>query len=446
MEEKNKNPMQSWLEAQEQMMQLWKDSMENMGQKKESGSSNQAGINMMQNWMETQKNMMEFWQKSISQFQPWKMTNVFAPQDMDAWQNWWQMQQKMFVYWQDAMKSFQPGGSFKSGESIAWGMPTSDMYQDMMKRTAAGYEEFKKMIPTQTGQDTFEKMTQASEVYKNLLSFWENYFHNLPGSDDIEKWKELSSTWVEHYTKILDDFFSVNLPEPFRSFMKSPTEMAELYQEVFFNLFQPWMDASGELQEKYFEAMKGDREAYLNFVRIWQEAYKNSYGKILHIPAFGFNRESMERINASLDSYMEYLSASGNFSAALFQSGNEVMDQLMQEIAELAEKGEAPETFSEFYELWWKTNEKAYFELFKTESFSKILGETVDAWVKFKKRYDDLLDDFISSNLPVPTAKEMDTLYKSVYEMRKAIKEQAKKIEELQKKIDSKSPKGGSKK
>ena len=72
-----------------------------------------------------------------------------------------------------------------------------------------------------------------------------------------------------------------------------------------------------------------------------------------------------------------------------------------------------------------------------------MLGETVDAWVKFKKRYDELLDDFISHNLPIPTEKEMDALYKTVYQLRRTIKEQGKKIEELSAKIDSMNPEGG---
>lgn len=443
MDDKTKSPVHNWWEIQGQMLDMWKESMDKMKSAKASGSTDDATKKMMENWMESQKNMMEFWQKSMTQFQPWKMGNMFSSQETDALRNWWEMQQKMLTYWQDAMNSFQTGGFFYPADFKGWTMPSVDIYQEMMKRTTSAYREFMKMIPTQVGQETFEKMSQTSDMYKSLLLFWESYFSNLPGKEDLDKWKEISSASLQSYNKILDEFFSLNLPEPFRSFMKTPAELSGLYQEVFINFFQPWIDTSGQLQAKYMEAAKGDREAYLDFLRLWQEAYSNSFGKILQMPALGMSRESMERVNASLDSYMQYLAASNKFSAALYQSGREVMDQMMQNIAELAEKGEAPETFSEFYELWWQTNEKAYFELFKTESFSKILGDAVDAWVKFKKRYDDLLDNYISSNFPVPTDKEMDTLYKSVYEMRKAIKAQAKTIKELQDTLNKLSAKGG---
>ena len=429
MSEKDNNPMKSWWDTQEQMLKLWKESMEKMGSS--------------QGWMETQKNMFDVWGKSFAPFQPDKMAEMFSPQGQDAWQDWWKMQQKMFDFWKDAMQSFQPGKPFEAYGMKDWSLPFGSMYQEMMKGSASAYQEFMKLIPTGIGRETFEKMTQASQIYQNLMSFWNQFFQTLPGKDDVVKWKEFSQNWMENYNTILDDFFSLNLPEPFRSLMKTPAELTEMYQDVFFNFFQPWVDVSDELQAKYTEAMKGDRDAYLEFLKVWHEAYQNSYGKVLRVPAFGLSRESFEKLSGSIDSFMQYLAASNKFSAALYKTGQDVMERLTMKVADLAEKSEAPSTFREFYQLWWHTNEEAYFELFKTESFSQMLGETVDAWVKFKKRYDELLDDFISHNLPIPTEKEMDALYKTVYQLRRTIKEQGKKIEELSAKIDSMNPEGG---
>ncbi len=443
MTEKDKNPMKSWWETQEQMLNLWKDSMEKMSSAQGMDFLGETGKDMIKNLMESQKKMIDMWGKPFAQFQPQQMADMFSPQGQEAWQGWWNMQQKMFNFWKDAMQTMQPGMSSELFGMKDWSLPFGNMYQEMMKGSASGYQEFMKLIPTGVGRETFEKMTQASQVYTNMMSFWENIADNLPGKDDVEKWKEFSNTWLENYNKVLDDFFSLNLPEPFRSLMKTPAEMTELYQEVFFNFLQPWVDVSDQLQEKYTQAMKGDRDAYMDFLRLWHETYQNSYGKVLRVPALGLSRESFEKISGSIDSFMQYLASSNKFSASLYKTGQEVMEQLMKRIAELAEKGEAPSTFSEFYQLWWHSNEEAYFELFKTESFSKMLGEAVDSWVRFKKHYDDLVDDFVSQNLPVPTEKEMDSLYKTVYQMRKTIKEQGKQIQELSAQIEGKSAEGG---
>ncbi len=445
MTEKDKNPMKSWWETQEQFLNYWKDSLEKMSAAQGMDVMGKAGKEMMQNMMESQKKMLEMWGKSFAPMQPEKMADLFSPQGQQAWKNWWETQQKMFDFWKQSLQTMQqgkPSDMFGFGMKD-WSMPFSNVYQEMMKGSAAGYQEFMKLIPTGTGRETFEKLTQASELYTNMMSFWESMLENMPGKDDVEKWKEFSSEWLENYNKVLDDFFSLNLPEPFRSLMKTPAEIGELYQEVYFNFFQPWVDVADQLQEKYLQAMKGDRDAYMEFLRTWHETYQNSYGKVMRVPAFGLSRESFEKLSGSIDSFMQHLNSSNKFAATLYKTGQEVMERLMERIAELAEKGEAPSTFNEFYQLWWHSNEEAYFELFKTESFSQMLGEAVDSWVRFKKRYDDMVDEFISQNLPVPTDKEMDSLYKTVYLLRKTVKEQGKQIEELRAVSEGQKAEGG---
>ncbi|MCR4400970.1 MAG: hypothetical protein NUV35_08955, partial [Syntrophomonadaceae bacterium] len=89
-----------------------------------------------------------------------------------------------------------------------------------------------------------------------------------------------------------------------------------------------------------------------------------------------------------------------------------------------------PVTFRELYELLWQTNEQAYVDLFKTESFARLLAATMDAQVRFKMKAEELLGSFLES-MSIPARKEMDSLYRSVYQVKKAVKEQARAIEEL---------------
>lgn len=342
----------------------------------------------------------------------------------------------MFNLWKDALDKVNTPGAQN------WNMPYGDVYQDMMKGFASGYRGFMKFLPTGINLETFERMTQAGEIVNHFLFLWNSFFVNFPDKDDIMKWKDSLDSWLENYNRILDYFFSLHFPEPVRTLLKTPVEIGGLSQGIIFNFLQPWVEVSKELQSKYLEAIKGDRGAYLDFIKLWNEAYQGSFGKILRIPAFGMSREALESWSASIDSLMKHLAASNKFSAALLKTGQDVMEHLMRKIMELAEEGQAPSTFNEFYQLWWRTNEEAYLELFKTDSFSRLMGETVDAWVLFKKQYDDLIDNFISQSLPVPTAKEMDDLYKAVYQMRKTVKEHSKKIEEIDAWMEGQSSKG----
>ncbi|MGI5876073.1 MAG: poly(R)-hydroxyalkanoic acid synthase subunit PhaE [Dethiobacteria bacterium] len=359
---------------------------------------------------------------------------ILFENDKNPMKSWWNTQEQLVNLWKDSLG--------KMGTLWSQGLPYGSVYQDWMKGFASGYRGFMNFLPLSISSDTFERMMQAGEIANHLLFLWHSIFVNLPDKDDIEKWKEFSKSWLENYNRILDYSLSLHFPEPFRSLLKTPAEMGELSQKVIFNFLQPWVEASKNLQVKYLEAVKGDREAYLDFIKLWNEAYQNSFGKMLRLPAFGWSREALESWSASTDSFMKHLAATNKFLAAILKTGQDVMEHLLKKIVEMAEKGQAPSTFNEFYQLWWRTNEEAYLELFKTDIFSRLIGETVDAWVLFKKQYDNLIDDLISQSLPIPTSKEMDDLYKTVYQVRKTVKEHSMKIEKLDALMESQSTKG----
>ena len=121
--------------------------------------------------------------------------------------------------------------------------------------------------------------------------------------------------------------------------------------------------------------------------------------------------------------------------AAINKIGMESMEKVLNKISKMAEENKVPESFMEFYKLWAQTNEEALLELFNTESFSKMLGQTVEAGLRFKKEFDDLIQEQLAV-LPIPTRKEIDSLEKTVYMMKKTLKQQAGQINEIMEKLN----------
>ncbi len=360
-------------------------------------------------------------------------------------ESWWETQEKFFGVWKESFDFLHPGKVTELYEkqaellkAVSW--PGGDLvrfYRDWFKQSTEIMQDFVRQAPGGVGTETMDKLLKATEIYTKLLSFWQSFAAGMPGRGELQEWRQFSRTMQENYNKVLDAFFMMNLPEPVKVLVKSPFEVGGLYGQAMANLLQPWLDASPVLQDKFQKALQGDRQAYLEFTKAWTEAYQDSAGKFLRMPALGLSKDNIEKILGSLDSFNKLVSAVANFSAAMYRVGYEVMQKLMQSMIELSQKGAAPESFKDFYKAWWQANEEAYFNLFKTESFAKILGEMVDASVTFKKKYDDLLMDVIGASLPVVTNREMDSLAKAVYELKKNQKQQAKKIEELAKAVES---------
>lgn len=364
--------------------------------------------------------------------------------------DWWEMQEKLVASWKDSFDYLRPDKLTELYEKHAETMKTYTwpgseqfrFYQDWFKQSVETMQEFTRKAPSGVGPEAMDKLLRATEVYTKLLTFWQDFAAGMPGREDPQRWQQFSRSMMENYNKVLEAFFMANLPDAVKTLVRSPLEVGGLYKQAIVNLLQPWLETSPVLQEKLQKTLLGDRQAYMEFINAWTEAYQESTGKFLRMPALGLSRDNIEKILGSLDSFNKLVLSVGNFSAVMHQVGYEAMEKLMQSIAEHSQKGAAPESLKGFYGAWWQANEEAYFKLFKTESFARILSEMVDAAVTFKKNYDDLLTDIIASSLPVVTNREMDTLAKAVYDLKKSQKEQASKIKELSKAVESLKEKG----
>lgn len=439
MSKQNGGGWKDYWENCERMFTLWQDSlsqfrpdnlMEMFGEK---GKDKET----WQGWWKTQEKMHDAWKDAMTQFRPEKMMEMFTGQgkDEDLWSVWWKNQVNMTDFWKDSLRPDKMMELF-SGQG-----KDKNPWQDWYKTMAENLREYMKWSPTSVGKDTYEKVLQGSDLYMKVFSFWMDLLVKMPIKLDAGTWKESSTFWMRQYNQILDSFFALHLPEPTKELLKNLTETTETSQQVFLNFYQPWFDTSEELREKFSRSLKGDKEAYTDFLRDWREVYQETFGKVFRMPAFGLSRESFEKLTGSMDSYIHYISSVNEFYTTLYKIGYDAMEKLVRKIPELSREGMAPETFKDFYHLWWQTNEEAYLELFQTESYAKLQGEMLDSWVQFKKHYDQWLGEFFGK-LPVPTYKEMDSLYKSVYQLKKGLKEQALMIKELNEKLDALSFKG----
>ncbi len=408
------------------------------------------------NWWEMQDKYLEAWKQAISSFQPpGEGPAALSRLPFESWYSWMKMQEQAFDAWKKMLESVQPGTAvnlfdpqkmmelFKPDQFAALFQPGqlyspevfARLQQEWSKMAAGSMQEWMKLIPTRVGQETMQKMMDSFGVHAALLEFWQQFAPRLPAGQEAEQWQQFAREWLEGYARVLETYFASWLPEPLQGLVKSPLELAQMSQQNFFSFFAPWLDATGELQQKMLQAMEGDREAYPEILKTWQDAYQQSFGKLFKVPSLGMTRESMEKFNASMDAYQQYFMAMNEFSALLYRAGFEAMDSLLQRYARLAEEEQAPTTFRGFYRLWWQTNEETFLEIFKTESFSRLLGKMVNAGARFKKRYDDYLAGVLTAALPIPTNREMDSVYQAILQLKRSHREQRSQVEALQSQV-----------
>ena len=139
---------------------------------------------------------------------------------------------------------------------------------------------------------------------------------------------------------------------------------------------------------------------------------------------------------ASADAYVNYNAALTQYFVPFYQSTMSAAEKVFQRFGEFTGKEVTPETFNEFYQFWWKTNEDVYSQMLGSEDFTKLLGEVLRQGLIFKKQLDDLSDQIIRfTNLP--TKQDMDEIYKTIYELKKEVRSQRRSIKNLEQLLET---------
>ncbi|HSM74382.1 MAG TPA: poly(R)-hydroxyalkanoic acid synthase subunit PhaE [Desulfobacterales bacterium] len=178
----------------------------------------------------------------------------------------------------------------------------------------------------------------------------------------------------------------------------------------------------GESVEAYqFEGL--DQEAF----KAWAEIYEQEIQQFLQVPQLGLTRFYQEKVQRTVDKCVLLQSAMAEFVNIVYLPMEQSSKVLQEKVAELAEKGSLPENPKEYYTMWVKILEGHYMTLFKTPEYTQTLSRVLSAFEDYQAARDDLLQDALKS-LPVPTNRDMDALYKEIYDLKKKIRSLEKKI------------------
>lgn len=385
--------------------------------------------NLWDGWRQYQENMMNTWNSSVSALWPDRKKDTQPRKTPEIWQQWWKVQEECYRTWQDGIKNFQADNGLLN--------PLSDsskiairIHQDWLKTIQNRLDLYTPLVPDPVARNMLDRITRSSNLYTSLASFWEDFLNDGTAGEKESNAAASLRKWQEKYFTILTEYFTFGLPEGLADIIKKSGEIAVIYQQNVVDLFKPWIASSPDLQEEFFHALSGDRDASLVFLKNWQKAYQQSYGKLFHIPGIGPAGNLAGKMLVSFDSYVQYVSSLNDFFAGIYKTGFDAMEGLSKKMDELRAQSKAPSSFREFYDLWWRNNEETYLQLFKTESFGRMFSEMVDAGARLKKRLDDIMTSVVSL-WPIPTQKDMDSVYKSIYQLKKDHRNEARKIEEL---------------
>jgi hypothetical protein len=116
----------------------------------------------------------------------------------------------------------------------------------------------------------------------------------------------------------------------------------------------------------------------------------------------------------------------------LYQTGIKGTERVIGKIKELEnEDWTSKDSGKKFYRVWLSINEETFHDLFVSAQFTEMLHHVTTKGLLFRKSYDDFFEKILK-NTPLPNRRDMDEVYKSLYDLRKELRAIKKEMAKLQ--------------
>jgi class III poly(R)-hydroxyalkanoic acid synthase PhaE subunit len=172
----------------------------------------------------------------------------------------------------------------------------------------------------------------------------------------------------------------------------------------------------------------GDRHAYIDFFKDFNTKYEESVEKIFSMMGMGANRESNEDLMKVMNAYIKMLFTAGELSVLISDSIRDSAKVLVDRYQQNIKEGKVVTTFRDFYNLWYSVTEEVLLGLLNTDDFSKVFGDFSDKYAQYMIALNKVQERMLAS-LPIPTNSDMNSLYRTVYDLRKAVRDLTREIE-----------------
>lgn len=416
----NNDFIKAMLETQKNMMNSWQDMYKNISASTENPYSKAMG-----DFFDMQKKYMDV----FSGQKTGDITKLFA----DYFKNP-SFDPKAFEYFVDMQKNYMDQMTkYMEMMGVANQMPFP--FVDINKWAGESQESINQYFekwreyynPLEMGKaftpavkDLIEKMMQANTYYLNVYKFWKE-LENLQINPVAEEMKKYTSDLIKKYDVMFKDMVLPMLPQEFQSFAKDPLELFKTYVKTGSDFYAPWTENAKQLRDLFIEGVLADKTKLGEFFELWRSQFDKTFGAIILSPSFGLNKELIEQQSRAFDTFIDMVLLSADFTSRIFAVQNENLDEMVQKYLEMTEKGIQPKTFNEFYTYWSNELEKVFDSYFATPEYSKLLGQLSTAAMEYKIEVQKLIERYLADT-PIVTRSEINSLYKTIYELKKELK------------------------
>ncbi len=362
--------------------------------------------------IDTQKNMMD----SFNAMMP-KVPSGDVKEDMfNNYENWIKAQQQMF----DFTKNMTTGNmNWPVTNPVEAWEKMMELYNPLKMGKSFGVDESK----------VFEKMLNANKFYLTMYNFYTELNDNYV-TPTVDETQRIIDEAMVNYEKMFRESLLPLMPEELRPFVENPLNFSKTVLDVTSTFVNPWKETYPEMMELWMQAPMS-REKLTEYIKLWKENYDRTVGALMKSPVVGSNRELVEQQNRSVDAMIEMILTVSEYLGSIATISNANARKSMEEWMTISAEDLEPKSFKEFYDYWTRKLEGEIEVFFYTDEFANLMARTTDSIMRFKIETDKVMEKYLETT-PIVTKGQIDSLYKTVYELKKEVKSLNKQIEVLE--------------
>lgn len=433
---KTNNPfIDTLVESQTKFVNNWMDSAKKMQSAFTNGNIASEGQSLYKEFFDKQMGLLNNMKESTSGM--FNSENSNNPQEF--FKNWFNQQagftKQMADFNQSINNSFTNFGKPATDYMANFGQSNTaftNIYNTWLNTLNSSYDTLSRNMSGGFNKDVFSNYMQGSQIYAKMQEFFQPMMNALQkGQFNVDAFKNQFT--AESYANLSKQMFGTLYDQ---SSVKEMYDNGIKQLSTFFssqnNLGKEYLAQMQNISKEFPQLFAGNTAA--TSLKDFYSQINNVFGKtfepLMKLVNAGKEKESAEAMINLMDRMAEYSIKQAELQSFLQDTAKKGVEKIAQQYAE---KYSTPESLTnmpspqEMYNEWVKVNEQLFTELFASEEFSKVKGDTLNLTNELKKQFEKQFESSFS-NYPVVFKSEVEELEKTIYDLKKQVKELQNKL------------------
>ncbi len=206
--------------------------------------------------------------------------------------------------------------------------------------------------------------------------------------------------------------------------LESMTRASHEIRDYFFNTGSQWVESVLNIEQPVSFFLFED--TFKDFFSTFKATYEDVFAKFTRIPQLGLTRSYQEKMLQMADKYNLFQTNMTELGLLLSLPVKNAFKTLQQELAHAGRDNKGSGNIKDSYKRWVTILEENFMTLYKSPEYTKEMAKTIHAMEGYVKVRDDIISDFLGM-LPIPTQKDVEGVYKDIYELKKKVRKLEKK-------------------